>query len=845
MGSLFAGRFKILGELGKGGMGRVYRVLDTKVDEIMALKLLDPLISADGRIIERFKNEMKFARQISHRNVCRMYDLNEAEGAPFITMEYVDGEDLKSTIRRVGPLGIGKAVGIGRQVCEGLTEAHRLGVIHRDLKPQNIMLDQAGDARIMDFGISRSLRGEGFTGTGVVIGTPEYMSPEQVEGSDVDGRADIYALGAVLFEMVTGEAPFHGDSAFAIAYKQKHDPPPDPAGLNPLIPDDLRLVILKCLEKNRDMRYPRAEYLLTDLAMIEKRLVMEESSISAKGPADTIRGRARIAPRTRRLLSAVMAALAVMAVLAVLFLLTTAPKSPPALDYQQITFSGSASLPAFSPDGKSLAYFEQIPSGGQRIMVQDLSGGPPLEVFRSERCLSLRWLPDGSEISVVVADTSGQRRGLFLIPRLGGSARFLETRDGLTFMAWSPDGSHYAYPQGVSVWIVNRATGESERIPVQGAFIRLVDLDWSPSGDRLAVTSVSRNREYSLVTIRTDGSQQRDIVAGLALIASPRWSSRGDALYFLQGREGSNDLWKIAISPKTGAPAGEAAILIPGLQTGISISITKDGTTLAYNRIFSSAQLWAAEAADPNSGREPKTTILTTGTAVNRFPSISPDGRRVAFVRITGQTADVFVMPLVGGPAEQITFLDSMNFGPAWSPDGGEISFISTEGDKARIWKIAASGGKPASFDAGDVGGYSLAWNPGRRILYQTIGNRNIGMVDPESGQADFLFKGTDNGWLFNPKYSPDGKRLAVLWNRSTQAGIWSVSAGDGRGNLIFPGTHLPVGWSGDGRWIYAANVSDQTLEIIAVDTEGVGTKGVMKVPVDRDKGVPDRFSSL
>ena len=173
----------------------------------MALKLLNPEIAADEKAIERFRNELKYARKISHRNVCRMFDLSEEEGTQYITMEYVPGEDLKGTIRRVGQLSVGKAISISKQVCEGLAEAHRLGVVHRDLKPQNIMVDREGNARIMDFGIARSIKTKGITGTGVMIGTPDYMSPEQVEGKEVDHRSDIYALGVILYEMVTKLLP--------------------------------------------------------------------------------------------------------------------------------------------------------------------------------------------------------------------------------------------------------------------------------------------------------------------------------------------------------------------------------------------------------------------------------------------------------------------------------------------------------------------------------------------------------------------------------------------------------------------------------------------------------------
>jgi len=256
-GSTFAGRYQIVTELGKGGMGKVYRAIDKEINEEIALKLIKLEIASDKKTIERFSNELKMARKIAHRNVCKMYYLGEERGTRYITMEYVPGEDLKGIIRMMGQLGAGKAISIAKQVCEGLSEAHRLGVVHRDLKPSNIMIDKEGNARIMDFGIARSLEAKGITGAGVMIGTPEYMSPEQVEGKDVDQRSDIYSLGIILYEMVTGKVPFEGDTPFAIGMKHKGEIPKNPKELNTQISDDLNRVILRCLEKEKEKRYPR------------------------------------------------------------------------------------------------------------------------------------------------------------------------------------------------------------------------------------------------------------------------------------------------------------------------------------------------------------------------------------------------------------------------------------------------------------------------------------------------------------------------------------------------------------------------------------------------------------
>jgi len=283
-GTLFAGRYEIIEELGKGAMGAVYRVEDKKIGQEIALKLINPEVASDKKTIERFRNELKTTRMISHRNVCRMFDLSDAEGTHFITMEYIPGEDLKSFIRRVGQLPSGKAISIAKQVSEGLAEAHRLGVVHRDLKSSNIMIDKEGNARIMDFGIARSHRAKGLTGEGIIIGTPEYMSPEQAEAKEVDHRSDIYCLGVILYEMVTGKLPFEGDTPLSIAMKHKGEIPKSPKEMNPQVSEDLNVLILKCLEKEKESRFQSAEELYVELNNMEKELPTAEKVVRSRKP---------------------------------------------------------------------------------------------------------------------------------------------------------------------------------------------------------------------------------------------------------------------------------------------------------------------------------------------------------------------------------------------------------------------------------------------------------------------------------------------------------------------------------------------------------------------------------
>jgi len=247
-------RYEILGEAGHGSMGNVYKARDRETGETVALKLLKPEIASDQAMMDRFKNELLFARKITHKNVCRVHEFNRVGGIAYTSMEFVEGESLRSVLNRFGGLPQRKAMDLALQICSGLKEAHAQGIVHRDLKPENVMIDGQGNVKIMDFGIARSMEA-GTRLTGSMVGTPAYMAPEQVAGKPVDYRTDIYSLGLMLYEMFTGTPAFTADNSIAVALKQMREDPPPPHEIEPNIPVGTERAILKCLEKDPAKRF--------------------------------------------------------------------------------------------------------------------------------------------------------------------------------------------------------------------------------------------------------------------------------------------------------------------------------------------------------------------------------------------------------------------------------------------------------------------------------------------------------------------------------------------------------------------------------------------------------------
>jgi serine/threonine protein kinase len=757
-----------------------------------------------------------------------MYELMEYQGIRFITMEYVRGENLKNMIRMSGQLSINTVIRIAKQICEGLSEAHSQKILHRDLKPSNIVIDKQGNTRIMDFGLARSIKTKGITDTGVILGTPEYMSPEQAEGKDVDQRSDIYSFGVILYEMLTGEAPFDGDSPLSIAMKHKSETPREPRAINPQIPDDLEKLVFKCMAKNRENRYQSADQILSDLIEIKKKR-SDSFLTKAERKKIQIRKKSGFSLPLKKVLfpGSVFIVAALLTFLAVFLFRNSSKKPSVNPSYKQLTFTGTSTCPAISPDGKYFAYVEKESADEEIILVNTIDGNQPLEIYRGKNITKLQWLPNGSELSFnATSSTDDSISDTQIISQFGGKTRSLGRK---SLLSWSPDSQHYAWGlQNIKIiQITERSSGETTEIPINFDYNWLLGLRWSPKGNFFLFLTRKGRDDNKLWTISKNGKTQNVVIESNDPIASPRWSPDGGAIYYFRILRDTQELWKIPVSPKTGKAAGKPELLVGGLNVGISLSITADGKKLLYTRALNYSNLHMVTIESSGEDTLFKVKQLTEGTSTYSLPSISPDGKSVAFTKRDNLGANIYKMPLEGGNIQQVTFMNTIKGLPVWSPDSTALAFGSIQEGNSTLWLIKVGNPSPRKVTENEMSpSLHMTWSPGSNILYQIPGNRNYISLNPITGEQIPLVENEHVGWMFFPCYSADGKKIAVAWNRQKTEGrpefvngLWVISFEDRSQKLIYPKPAVPLLWSQDGDWIYA-RISNR-VEIIKVPVTG------------------------
>lgn len=818
--------YKILEKLGQGGMGVIYKAEDILLKRTVVLKFLPSDLTDELEARERFSHEAQAASALDHPNICTIFEIGKSEqNQMFIAMAYYQGETLKELISR-GPVSVEKAVDITLQIAAGLGTAHDHEIVHRDIKPANIVITSDGTVKILDFGLAKLKGRTKVTKTGSTLGTVAYMSPEQIQGDVADARSDIWSVGVVLFEVLTGRLPFRGEHDAAMMYSTVNEQPEPISTHRPDLPADFISIVTKSLEKDPEDRYQSLGDMLVDLRRVKKQSTrVKEATERPVQLSDESGGKQ--AKRKRYVYGVVAAILIGLAAIAIIIFkpIGTEPAKQIQATHRQITFAGDVSLPSISPDGKSVAYVTDRFGKEPKVFVQDITGGAPLEIFTVSDIFSLRWAQDGSELLISAKKDSSM--GTYLVPRLGGTFRRMSF---LPFVCSSPDGTCFA---GCSwerkrIQFTDKSTNDTTSIALNGSFVFLKDIDWSPSGN-LLLFSTTGQKDNTIWTITTSGTQQHEIVKDSVDLFSPRWSSSGDAIYYLRSGEQTEDLMKVKINPKSGQAEGVPIVIQSGNETGDVLSLSKDNKQLLYTRVQSYSNLWLVTHEGKGATKSIQTKQLTTGTSRVITPSMSPDGKKIVFSK-----GNLFVIPTEGGEIKQITFLDSYPYQPVWSPDGSEIAYLLAQKGTIKVWKISADGGIPHLFEKTEVSSDSpsLVWSPGSDILYHQPGNRNFHLLNPNTEEERPLVNNDSVGWMFWPTYSPDGKRVAVMWNRPPTPGLWVISLQDYSQRILHRGNFHPLSWSSNGETVYAVDDRENTSRILTIPTLGGDPSVFLDLPV-------------
>jgi len=808
-------RYRLERELGRGGMGAVYLAEDLKHHRKVAVKVLRPELAATLGT-ERFLREIEVAARLQHPAILPLHDSGEAAGWVFYIMPWVEGESLRDRLARQGELPVEETVRILAEILDALAYAHDKGVIHRDIKPDNIML--AGrHALLLDFGVAKALTASAepsfVTTTGMALGTPSYMAPEQaVADKEVDHRADLYAVGVVAYELLTGRRPFAGNTAQAIVAAQMTETPADLRTYRPAVPVGLAQLVMRALERRPADRWQSAGEMLARL----------EPFLGGSGE----RSRAEPASVSRRWgkTAAVAAGALILAAAAAAFLLRTR-EAPELRLGRRVPLTREPGLeiePALSPDGRLVAYAAG-PMPTLEIRVRQLDGGGALTVAaqseRPQRWPS--WAPDGSRIMFA------SPRGLEIVSALGGPSRVAVPRvpdprgdiwgsSGLLMPAgWAPDGKSIAFIRADTLFLQDLAGG-APRVLAQGGEIHSVA--WSPDGRWIACVRGNRQAQQpgflfanggaaALALLPARGGAPVAITEDAWYNASPVWTPDGRSLLFVSNRAGGVDLYQVRLRGD-GRAAGEPVRLTNGLHA-LSLSLSRDGRRIVYANFEETSNVYTlpVPAAGPVSVREAEP--VTTGTQVIEDLEVSRDGQWLAFDSDRSGNHDIYRLRLPGGEPERLTTDDADEFWPTWSPDGSEIAFHGFQGVLRHLFLITSDGRDRRQLTSGTGDERSPGWSAdGRRIYYLHNFNgpgNEMRAITRSPGGTWSAPRTIFRGETFPALTSPDGRLVAF-----TSLGAVIVVHPDGdSARVVVPSGEggapraVYVDWSDDGRTIY------------------------------------------
>jgi serine/threonine protein kinase len=761
------GRYEIRSKIGEGGMGQVYLAEDGQLRRRVALKILPSEIAANRDRMRRFVQEAQAAATLNHPNIAHIYEIGEADGTYFIAMEFVDGQTLRDYMRSRA-LKLVEALNFARQVADALSVAHAAGIVHRDIKPENIAVRTDGYVKVLDFGLAKLSEKAAHTHPrnsdastlintqpGVVMGTVDYMSPEQARGNEIDARSDIFSLGVVVYEMVAAQRPFQGATTSDLIVSILERSPLPLAHHASEAPPELERIVTKALEKEPDDRYQTIKDMAVDLRQLQRQLEakLDRSPQAVSG-----------APAPSRLNSAKQ---------------TTAERFQ-TMKMARLTNSGKAREATISPDGKYVVHV--VDDGGpQSLWVRQVAPSnslqinPPAEVHY----FGLTFSHDGDSLYYVAREKNNAHGALYQMAVLGGVVRKLMTGVDSP-ITLSPDGTHFAfvrnsYPSPIeeTLMIADVEGGGETKLATRKRpdFFRNSALAWSPNGRVIACVVRSSDttnwHQYVVAVHVTDGTQEQISSQRWFEIEGIAWLSDGSALLMNIKDQASltDQIWQLSY------PGGELRRITNDLNSYTSLSLTADTNTIVTVQTARISNIWTIKSEE--EGSHAKQITSGTGKLDGWLGVCWTPGSRVVYSSNASGSQDIWIMEADGTGQKQLTAGARNNIWPSVSFDGRYIFFVSDRTGSPHVWRMDLDGSNPQQLTNGS-GEFNPSCSPdGRWVVYGSAGaaKRTLWKVSIDGGESVQLTE----AYSETPVVSPDGSLIACSYQDASNA-PWRIA---------------------------------------------------------------------
>jgi len=823
------GRYVVRSLLGIGGMGRVYLAEDLELGRRVALKLLLKQLTHDQTQLQRFRQEARAASALNHPNILTVHEIGQVAGTYFIATEYVDGDTLRDRLQR-SPLSLPEAIEIAIQIADALSAAHAVGIVHRDIKPENVMLRRDGYVKVLDFGLAKltekvtalqgpasqgSTLGTVRTDSGVIMGTVNYMSPEQIRGVGVDVRTDIWSLGVLLYELVARRRPFESETQGDTIVSILHGDTTSALNQIPDTPHELQQILSKALARKTDDRYQSAEEMATDLRQLRRRIEVDSpiertgAHLAASLTGDPVHPKTDLLEPARSTSSLEFAVNEIKrhktgAALIVGFLLTLlagvgfglyklAGRTASTAAFKNVkmtrlTAIGKVKDAAISPNGKYVVYATEDDKQ-QSLWVRQVATGssvqivPPMDVVY----WGLTFSNDSDYVYYVKNEKSGGPfNNLYLVPALGGaSKKLLEQVDSA--VTFSPDGRRLAFvrdnlkKEETEVVLANTdgtdvKTLATRKAPDRFASDLTTRIAWSPDGKTVACAASSADAAgyyHQVIGVSVDDGSQKPLTSQRWVnVAQVTWQADGDGLVMIATAQGAGreatpgQVWHLSY------PSGEARRITNDLDRYRDVSLTADASTLITVQTNRVSNIWVAPKTDLTHIRQ-----ITSGTMDGSSGLVwTPDGRILYQSEASGKP-DIWVMNADGSNQRQLTQDGDRNVRPQVSPDGRYVIYASDRTGRTNVWRMDVDGGNPKQLTDGKSNSHPHFSPDGRWVVYisRDNGNATVWKVGVDNGQPIRLTDPTAN----LPVVSPDGKQITCFY--------WDEQVNPPRGVMIFP----------------------------------------------------------